>query len=140
MAGRGMGRMGAALVMALAGLCLAAGNASARAFTIVTCQGASLAGPTSKGWTTEAFQSHTNSGRMKVVSACNPSTSGQAGLLTGNVKHAGRGVPRGDVAFVSMDAPPETSFTSVEWQATVKRGDCRYALQVWAEGPPTQAN
>src|SRR4051794_8777517 len=137
MGGRGIGRLGAAIVMALVGLCVSVGNAWAGGFTLVTCQGASA----KQQWSSEAFQSHATSWRMKVVRACSPSTTGEAGLLTGNVKRAGGGVPRGDVARVWMDAPPGDTFTSVEWQGKVKRGDCRYAMQIWAEGiPPTQAN
>jgi hypothetical protein len=66
MGGRGIGRAFAALVVAGAGLFLAAGNASAGSFDIVTCLG------DADHWRTDAFVGQTNTPRMKVVRQCDP--------------------------------------------------------------------
>ena len=56
------------------------------------------------------------------------------GLVTAN--STGRGtVPRGSVAMVAISAPAGTRFTTFRWAGSLRRRDCRYALQLYAEGP-----
>jgi hypothetical protein len=134
MGGRGIGRAGAVIAGVLAGVCLGGtSTAAAGQFEILTCM-------TAPGFATDAFQGYTKSSRMKVVRACEEGHKPR-GLITGNAKHAGRGVPIGDVALVVLAAPPGTVFTHVDWEGYAKRADCRYALQVFADGiPPTALN
>ena len=59
---------------------------------------------------------------------------GLRGLVTAN--SSGRGtVPRGAVALVATSAPAGTRFTTFRWAGSLRRRDCRYALQLYAEGP-----
>src|SRR5204863_2034732 len=71
---------------------------------------------------------------MRIRSACNPEGPGLRGLVTANVIRRGT-VPRGAVARVSISAPAGTQFTTFRWAGTARRRDCRYALQLWADGP-----
>jgi len=66
---------------------------------------------------------------MRIRRACNPEGPGMRGLITSNVPRRGR-VPRGSVARLTMTAPAGTRMTTLEWAGTVRRRDCRYALQL----------
>jgi hypothetical protein len=70
---------------------------------------------------------------MQTRRACNPEGPGLRGLITANVRR-GR-VPRGAVALVAITAPPGTRLTTLRWAGTARRRDCRYALQLFADGP-----
>ena len=71
---------------------------------------------------------------MRIRRACNPEGPGLRGLVTAN--SSGRGtVPRGAVALVATSAPAGTRFTTFRWAGSLRRRDCRYALQLYAEGP-----
>ena len=60
------------------------------------------------------------------------------GLLTSNNSSRRGGpvrVPRGATAIVRIHAPAGTLITAFEWAGRIERSDCRYALQIWADGP-----
>jgi hypothetical protein len=82
---------------------------------------------------TRAFQDFATRG-MKIKRACDPEGPGLRGLITSNVVRGGQ-VPRGAVALATITAPPGTRFTKFRWAGTLRRRDCRYALQLWAEAP-----
>ncbi|MBS1885663.1 MAG: hypothetical protein JSU06_00575 [Actinobacteria bacterium] len=117
----------AALVL-VALLTSAAGPPPARAgqFTIATCQ---ANGDYSSG----AFADFATRG-MKWRRACNPLGPGLRGLVTANVPGEGHVAVESQSAFV-LEAPPETTFSSLDWSGYAHRRDCRYALQLYAVRP-----
>jgi hypothetical protein len=88
-------------------------------------------------FSTRAFDDFATRG-MKIRRACDPEGPGLRGLITSNVVRGGQ-VPRGAVALATMTAPAGTRFTRFRWAGTLRRRDCRYALQLWAEAPDIQA-
>jgi hypothetical protein len=108
---------------------VALGTTSALAgqFTVASCQADQL------GFTTSAFSDFATRG-MDIRRACNPEGPGIRGLVTGNARRRGA-LPRGSVAMVALTAPAGTSFTTFRWAGSARRTDCRYALQLYAEGP-----
>lgn len=115
----------AALVL-LAGLGTAS-PARAGGFTVASCQGDTL------GFTTTAFTDFATRG-MTIKRACNPEGPGVRGLVTANAVRA-TAIPRGSVAMAAITAPAGTTFTTLNWAGSIRRGDCRYALQLYAEVP-----
>jgi 5-hydroxyisourate hydrolase-like protein (transthyretin family) len=117
------------LVGVLCALVLAGSADAARAgeFQVAACQADSLT------FTTQAFADFATRG-MKIKRACNPEGPGLRGLITANVVQRGR-VRRGARAIVSITAPDGTRFTRFRWAGTIRRRDCRYALQLYATGP-----
>lgn len=106
---------------------LAASTAYAGQFTVASCQADRA------NFSTSAFNDFATRG-MTIRRACNPEGPGIRGLVTANV--TGRGaVPRGSVAMVAINAPNGTTFTTFRWAGSARRRDCRYALQLYAEGP-----
>src|SRR4051812_39513933 len=103
------------------------GEAAAGEFRVASCQSDRL------NFSTQAFSDFATRG-MKIKRACNPEGPGLRGLITANVVDRGR-VARGALALASMNAPPGTRFTSFRWAGTVRRRDCRYALQLYADAP-----
>ena len=101
--------------------------ASAGQFTVASCQADRL------GFSTTAFNDFATRG-MRIRRACNPEGPGIRGLVTTNIPRPGS-VPRGSVALVAVSAPAGTNFTTFRWAGTARRTDCRYALQLYAEGP-----
>jgi hypothetical protein len=71
---------------------------------------------------------------MQIRFACAPSGPGLRGVVTQNAVRRGR-VKRWSAAEVTITAPPGTRMTSYSWSGVIRRRDCRYALQIWAEGP-----
>src|SRR4051794_4635518 len=71
---------------------------------------------------------------MAVRRACAPEGSGRRGLITYSVQRDGR-VARGARASVALPAPAGTSFTAIRWSGQICRGDSRYAIQLYAQGP-----
>jgi hypothetical protein len=110
---------------------LSATSALAGQFTVASCQADQL------GFTTSAFSDFATRG-MDIRRACNPEGPGIRGLVTGNVRRRGA-LPRGSVAMVALSAPAGTSFTTFRWAGSARRTDCRYALQLYAEGPGIKA-
>lgn len=106
---------------------LSTASASAGQFTVASCQADRL------GFSTVAFSDFATRG-MRIRRACNPEGPGVRGLVTTNIPKPGS-VPRGSVALVAVSAPAGTSFTTFRWAGTARRTDCRYALQLFAEGP-----
>jgi hypothetical protein len=106
---------------------LLAGAASAGQFTVASCQADRA------GFSTTAFNDFATRG-MTIRRACNPEGPGIRGLVTANATRRGT-VPRGSVALVAISAPTGTRFTTFRWAGSVHRSDCRYALQLYAEGP-----
>ena len=84
-------------------------------------------------FSTQAFSDFATRG-MKIKRACNPEGPGLRGLITANVVERGR-VARGALALATINAPAGTRFTSFRWAGTVRRRDCRYALQLYADAP-----
>src|SRR5206468_8670166 len=84
-------------------------------------------------FSTTAFNDFATRG-MTIRRACNPEGPGIRGLVTANVINGGT-VPRGSVAMVAISAPNGTRFTTFRWAGSARRRDCRYALQLYAEGP-----
>ena len=114
-----------ALSMLLAAL--AASSAWAGQFTVASCQADQL------NFSTTAFADFATRG-MKIVRACNPEGPGLRGLITANVVQAGS-VPRGAASIATINAPTGTTLTTLRWAGTVRRRDCRYALQIYADVP-----
>src|SRR4051794_36973011 len=106
---------------------LVTSTASAGQFTVASCQADRT------NFSTTAFNDFATRG-MTIRRACNPEGPGIRGLVTGNATRRGR-VPRGSVAMVAIAAPSGTQFTTFRWAGTARRRDCRYALQLYAEGP-----
>ena len=106
------------------------GDAAAGAFTINTC------GSDPPNFSTQAFDDFATRGMMW-RRACDPEGPGLRGLLTGNVVRSGR-VARGARSYFTLAAPPGTYFAWIRWSGHGQRRDCRYALQVWADGPGAQ--
>ena len=98
---------------------------------MATCQADPL------NYSTRAF-THAVTRRMMVKRACNPAGPGLRGLVTANVVRDAR-VPRGAVALATINAPPGTRMTKFRWAGSMRRRDCRYALQLWADAPDIQA-
>jgi hypothetical protein len=123
----------AAATCALIGLvlALAPGRAVAGEFEVASCQADQLS------FSTQAFGDFASRG-MRIRRACNPEGPGLRGLITANVIQRGR-VPRGAVALVTLSAPSGSHLTSFRWAGTARRRDCRYALQLYADGPGMNA-
>lgn len=75
---------------------------------------------------------------MRVRRACNPQGRGVRGLVTANALQR-KPLRRGARAVVALQAPPGTQFKSLRWSGTVRRRDCGFALQLWADGPGVAA-
>jgi hypothetical protein len=84
-------------------------------------------------YSTQAFTDFATRGMMW-KRGCNPEGEGLRGLITANVKRATR-VPRGARSYFILRAPAGTYFARFLWSGHAQRADCRYALQVWADGP-----
>lgn len=108
-------------------LALTAGEAAAGEFQVATCQADRL------NFSTQAFADFATRG-MRIKRACNPEGPGLRGLVTSNAVTSGR-VPRGALAHVTINAPAGTRFTRFRWAGTVRRRDCRYSLQLYADAP-----
>jgi hypothetical protein len=121
-----------AAASALASLGLVS-EASAGVFPLNTC------GSDPPNFSTQAFDDFATRGMMW-KRACDPEGHGLRGLVTGNVVRSGR-VPRGARSYFTLQAPAGTYFARVSWSGHAQRRDCRYALQLWADGPgaPTKA-
>ena len=102
-------------------------RAGAGEFSVANCQADPL------NYSTRAYEDFATRG-MKIRRACDPEGPGQRGLITGNVVRDGR-VRRGAVSMATISAPVGTRFTAFRWAGTARRRDCRYALQLYAEGP-----
>src|SRR5215204_4104352 len=101
--------------------------AAAGEFKVASCQADRAS------FSTTAFNDFATRG-MTIRRACNPEGPGIRGLVTANATRGGS-VPRGSVAMVAISAPTGTRFTSFRWAGSARRTDCRYALQLYAEGP-----
>src|SRR5215204_7148183 len=101
--------------------------AAAGEFKVASCQADRAS------FSTTAFNDFATRG-MTIRRACNPEGPGIRGLVTANATQRER-VPRGSVAMVAISAPTGTRFTSFRWAGSARRTDCRYALQLYAEGP-----
>lgn len=110
---------------------LLATSASAGQFTVASCQADRM------NFSTTAFDDFATRG-MTIRRACNPEGPGIRGLITTNATGRG-GVPRGSVAMVAISAPSGTRFTTFRWAGSARRRDCRFALQLYAEGPGIRA-
>jgi hypothetical protein len=129
-------RLARLVIVAAASVLASFGQASdavAGAFTIKTC------GSDPPNFSTEAFADFATRGMMW-KRACDPEGHGLRGLVTANVIRSGR-VPRGARSYFTLTAPAGTYFAWLRWSGHGERRDCRYALQVWADGPgaPTTA-
>lgn len=111
-------------------LAMLAGRAAAAEFSVAACQADRL------NFSTGAFQDFATRG-MSVRRACNPEGPGLRGLVTANVIRR-TPVRRGAVSMVAITAPHGTRFTTFRWAGTARRHDCRYALQLYADGPDIQ--
>lgn len=88
-------------------------------------------------FSTQAIDTFATRG-MKWARKCNPVGPGLRGLITGNVVRGGR-VARGAQSRYVLEAPPGTRFVRFRWSGKLRRRDCRYALQLYADrpdGPP----
>jgi hypothetical protein len=122
-----------ALTIALTAILITLAPEAARAgeFSVGNC------GADRLNFSTRAFDDFATRG-MKIRRACDPEGPGLRGLITSNVVRGDK-VPRGAVALATMTAPAGTRFTRFRWAGTLRRRDCRYALQLWAEAPDIQA-
>lgn len=96
-------------------------------FTVASCQADRV------NFSTTAFNDFATRG-MTIRRACNPEGPGIRGLVTANATRGGS-VPRGAVAMVALGAPSGARFTRFRWAGSLRRSDCRYALQLYADGP-----
>jgi hypothetical protein len=119
-----------ACAFAAIGVALSAETAVAGEFAVANCRADPL------NFSTRAFDDFATRG-MKIRRACDPEGPGLRGLITGNVVRGGQ-VQRGSVASATMTAPAGTRFTTFRWAGTARRGDCRYALQLWADAHDIQ--
>lgn len=114
-------------ILVLAVLALASPRtAMAGEFTISTCQA-------NGEYASGAFQNFATRG-MKWRRACNPLGPGLRGLVTANAAGSGH-VPVGSQSAFVLEAPPDTTFSSLRWSGYAHRRDCRYALQLYAVRP-----
>jgi hypothetical protein len=120
----------ASLISALL-LAATASGAFAGAFVIASCQGDRM------NYSTTAFADFATRG-MKIKRACNPEGPGLRGLITANAIDRGR-VARGAFALVTLNAPEGTRFTTLRWAGSMRRRDCRYTLQLFADAPDIKA-
>lgn len=113
----------------LAALVILVSPSVARAgeFTVASCQADSA------NFSTVAFTDFATRG-MNIRRACNPEGPGVRGLVTANTLRS-TAVPRGSVAMAAINAPSGTSFKTFRWAGSLRRTDCRYALQIYAEIP-----
>ncbi len=130
MRGRGLCCAGMPVVLACLGLLVCAAAASAGQFTVVTCQGDNAR------YSADAFSKVATSD-MRVVNACNPGPAPR-GLITRNKVRGGKHVPYGAYAAVVLHPPAGTVFTHLRWSGHGQRKECRFALQMWAEGAKMQ--
>src|SRR6187397_2311675 len=130
MRGRGLVRASTPVVLAWMGLLVNAAGASAGQFTVVTCQGDNAR------FSADAF-SRVATSDMRIVNACNPGPAPR-GLITRNKIRSGRKVSYGAYAAVVLRPPPGTVFTHLKWSGHGQRAECRFALQMWAEGAQMQ--
>lgn len=115
-------------IVAVAACCLigiAAPDASAGSYTVRTCNAAPGI------FSTQAFGDFATRG-MRIRRACNPEGPGRRGLLVGNVPRRGK-VPFAARSILTLIAPPATHFKRYEWSGELRRRDCGYALQVYAD-------
>ncbi len=113
-----------AVALVALGLFLAAPRpARAGEFTIASCQA-------NGEYSSAAFQNFANRG-MKWRRACNPLGPGLRGLVTANVAQEGH-VPVGSQSAFVLEAPPQTTISTLRWSGYAHRRDCRYALQLYA--------
>jgi hypothetical protein len=103
-------------------------SAAAGEYTIHICEADEA------GYTSSAFEEFAERG-MKWRRACDPLGPGPRGIVSANVSRPGR-VPRGAESGFILSAPPGTSFSRLRWSGHARRRDCRYALQVFADGGP----
>src|SRR4029077_19832640 len=111
------------LAVAIITLVAAPRSAMAGQFTIATCQA-------NGDYASGAFEDFATRG-MKWRRACNPLGPGLRGLVTANVPSEGHVPVESQSAFV-LEAPPQTTFSSLNWSGYAHRRDCRYALQLYA--------
>jgi len=104
-------------------------GASAGSYEVSTCNAAPGV------FSTQAFGDFATRG-MRIRRACNPEGPGRRGLLVGNVLRRGR-VPFAARSILTLVAPPATHFRSYKWSGDLRRRDCGYALQVYADGTET---
>ena len=117
----------AVIVLCALVLGFSASNARAGVFKVAACQADQL------NFSSRAF-THWATRRMMIKRACNPEGPGLRGLVTANVVHAGR-VKRGSISKVTIQAPPGTWMTKLDWAGGVRRRDCRYGLHLYATAP-----
>jgi hypothetical protein len=84
--------------------------------------------PESLAFSTRGMLS-TRSGRR-----CAPGR-GTRGLVTMNYWPRGGTVPRGTRAHYVITAPAGTRFARLRWAGSIRRRDCRWALQIYTRGP-----
>jgi hypothetical protein len=108
-----------------------AGSAGAREYLVGACQADRF------NFSTRAFGDFATRG-MKIKRACDPEGPGLRGLITANVSRRGS-VRRGARAILTLRAPAGTRFVRFRWSGSARRRDCRYALQLWADGPGIRA-
>ena len=130
MRGRGLCCAGMPVVLACLGLLVCAAAASAGQFTVVTCQGDNVR------YSADAF-SKVATPDMRIVNACNPGPAPR-GLITRNKVRGGKHVAYGAYAAVVLHPPAGTVFTHLRWSGHGQRKECRFALQMWAEGASMQ--
>jgi hypothetical protein len=116
----------AGAVVALLGT-VAPDRAAADEFMVETCKGDRL------NYSTGVFDDFATRG-MKIRRACNPEGPGLRGMVISNVVRDAR-VRRDSFALLKISAPAATHFTRFRWSGTLRRRDCGYALQMWADGP-----
>lgn len=118
----------AVVVLAWSGTLDGSAAAAPGDYRLVTCANA-------PHYEADAFQVGRTTPLMKAVPDCTPRGTKTTGILTGNWKREGGSVPSGENATARLLAPLGTHFTTLTWSGEVKREDCRYALQLWADGP-----
>lgn len=111
----------------LVALAAASTPAAAGEYPINVCQSDRF------NFSTQAIDTFATRG-MRWARKCNPVGPGLRGLITGNVVRGGR-VARGAQSRYVLEAPPGTRFVRFRWSGKLRRRDCGYALQLYADRP-----
>lgn len=123
-------RLGLLGVLIASALAMSAGEARAGEYTVGSCQAAPLS------YSSDAFDAFATRG-MSIRRACNPEGPGIRGLVTRNVL-ARNPLRRGSRSIATLTAPPGTRLRIFRWAGIVRRADCGYAIQLYADGPGIQ--
>ena len=115
-------------------------SAAAGGYTIYVCDTSPPNGlPASNDTLVHAFPEQSAFATRGMLSTragrrCSPG-GGTRGLVTMNYYRRGGTVRKGTRASYAVNAPPATRISQLRWAGSIRRRDCRWALQVYTRGP-----